>query len=107
MPASVEVLGYILARLRNRLDGLELQDLRRADRLLRIQRLVASLTENLERLAELRVVMSREGPPEINQMPISVRRALRREVGELLLGGMVESGLELPEERRSRMQRGQ
>ena len=107
LPAPVEVLDFILVRLRERLEGLSDQEQRRAERLLRTQDLVTRLTENLERLEELRAVLTRGGPPEVRQMPISVGRALRREMGDLLLGVMVEIGLELPDERRGRVRRAQ
>ena len=104
LPPPVEVLDYILVKLRERLDGLTDQEPRRMERLQRTQDLVTRLTGDLERLEEMRAVLARGGPPEINQMPIAIGRALRREMAELLLGAMVETGLELPHERRSRLQ---
>ena len=103
MPPPVEVLDYVLARLRERLDGLTDQEQRRMERLQRTQDLVARLAGDLERLEEVRAVLAREGPPEINQMPIAIGRALRREMAELLFGAMVETGLELPDDRRRRL----
>ena len=105
LPPPVDVLDWILMRLRERLDGLTDQEQRRMERLQRTQESVARLTGDLERLEEVRAVLARGGPPEINQMPIAIGRALRREMAELLLGAMVETGLELPDERRGRLRR--
>ena len=104
---TVTTLDCILQRLRDRQAGLYNQELRRAERLNRTQDALTQVTSCLDRLEELRELMIHGPVRGAPQVPIAVAQAAREEVAESLLVGIAVAGLELPDDRRGRLRRGQ
>ena len=103
---TVGTLDCILERLRARQEGLFGQELRRAERLRRTEDALAEVSNTLERLGEVRELLTQ--PPVQGTAPVSVMvaRNAREEVAEALLVGIAVAGLELPDLRRGRLRRG-
>ena len=102
---TVGTLDCILERLRARQEGLFSQELRRAERLRRTEDALAEVSNTLDRLGEVRELLTQ--PPVQGTAPVSVMvaRNAREEVAEALLVGIAVAGLELPDIRRGRLRR--